>query len=172
MNTHVAFLRAINVGGTGKLPMADLRMRCEQLGYADVRTLIQSGNVVLRSSEDFATVRLRLESALLEHLGAPIDVIVRSPHELAAILTANPFPDANPSRVAVHLANDPIDAVIVDAISAPGREELASGIREIYIHYPDGMGTSRLQLPKELGRATARNLNTLRRTLALAKPPT
>ena len=171
MTTHIAFLRAINVGGTGKLPMAELRALCEGLGYGDVRTLIQSGNLVLSASDDGTTVRLRLEAALVEHLARPIDVILRSPHELRAILTANPFPDANPTRVAVLLANNPVDAALAATIVTPGREQVASGVRELYIHYPDGVGASRLKLPRELEHATVRNLNTLRRTLALAEPP-
>ena len=69
MTVFVALLRAVNVGGTGMLSMVDLKALCEEIGFIDVRTYIQSGNVVFRTGEDEATVQARLEEALAAKMG-------------------------------------------------------------------------------------------------------
>ncbi|MBI9115679.1 DUF1697 domain-containing protein [Sanguibacter suaedae] len=167
MGTVVALLRAVNVGGTGRLAMADLRTLCTRLGYEDVRTYIQSGNLVLRTDDPPATVRQDLETALREHLGAPVDVVVRTGNELRALADAIPFPDADGARVSVLVGNDPVPRADVEAVVSPDGEEVVCGEREVYVHYPNGMGRSRLRLPSTLGVVTARNMNTIRRLVGM-----
>jgi uncharacterized protein (DUF1697 family) len=167
MNSYVALLRAVNVGGTGKLPMADLKALCERAGFLKVRTYIASGNVVFASGLPEARVKAALESALEEYAGKPVGVLVRTSAEMAGVVAANPFPDASPSRaVAIFLdAPPPRDA----AERATGRdgEEIRLGTREIYVHYGDGMARSRLKIPAAAA-GTARNLNTISRLAAMA----
>ena len=89
--THIALLRAVNVGGTGKLPMAALRAMAEELGFTQVRSYIASGNLLLQSPMSATEVRVALEARLLRFAGKPVGVVVRSPANLAAVLAANPF---------------------------------------------------------------------------------
>ena len=86
MNTYVALLRAVNVGGTGKLPMADLREMCERIGFINVRTYIASGNVVFASASSASEVQTDLEGALAEYGGKPVGVVVLTPEEMATVL--------------------------------------------------------------------------------------
>src|SRR6202008_63371 len=97
MTVFVAFLRAINVGGTGMLPMKDLAALCTDLGLQDVRTYIQSGNVVFASKLAERKVQAQLEKALAAKMGKKIDVMVRTAAELRSILLGNPFPRAKPA---------------------------------------------------------------------------
>jgi uncharacterized protein (DUF1697 family) len=90
MQTCVALLRTVNVGGTGKLPMTGLRAMCERLGFDRVRTYVTSGNVVFQSTLAEASVKIALERAPEAYAGKPVGVMVRTGTELAAILAANP----------------------------------------------------------------------------------
>jgi len=94
MTRYIALLRAVNVGGTGKLPMADLKSICEDAGFARVETYIASGNVVFESKAAPSKVKSELEARLLEYAGKPIGVMVRTAAEMRTVLKANPFPDA------------------------------------------------------------------------------
>jgi uncharacterized protein (DUF1697 family) len=164
---HIALLRAVNVGGTGKLPMADFRALCVALGLQDVQTYIQSGNLVARSPLGAPKVKQALEGALAKRLGKPCQVVLRSPAQLQAALEALPFPDAAPNRVLVVLLDAPPPADALQGWKIPGREELRLIGRELFIHFPDGMGKSRLKVPFA-DSGTGRNLNTLRALLAMA----
>lgn len=169
MTVFVAFLRAINVGGTGKLPMGELRALCADIGFENVQTFIQSGNVVFTTAHSDEDVRLMLESRLEQHAGSQVDVVVRTAAELARVVDANPFPDAEGAKVAVVLGNAQVpDSVVGDTV-APDGEEVVAGVREVYIHYPDGMGRSKLKLPKAVGIVTVRNINTVTKLVELAK---
>lgn len=167
MPVLVALLRAVNVGGTGKLPMAELRSLCEAAGFDDIRTYIQSGNVVFHTALTADAAKTALEARLRDHLGKPVGVIIRTGEALRDILAANPFPAAAPNQVAILFLDNPPpqDA----AALAKGRtdERIEPGLREIYIHYPSGMGRSRLRLPA-MDQGTARNLNTVARLAAMA----
>src|SRR5690606_26228494 len=99
MTVYVALLRAVNVGGTGKLPMRDLVRICGEVGFASVRTWIASGNAVFESEQSEASVKAALEDGLFRHAAKPIGVLVRTAAELAGILAANPFPDAAPNMI-------------------------------------------------------------------------
>lgn len=160
MTRYVAFLRAVNVGGTGKLPMAELRAMCESIGFSSVRTYIASGNVVFDSPHDAATVKRALERSLEKYAGKPVGVLIRTGPELAAVLAGNPFKTAAPNRtVAIFLdAPPPADALA----KASGRqdEDMALGKREVYVHYGSGMARSKLKIPAAIA-GTARNMNTV-----------
>ena len=108
MACFVALLRAVNVGGTGKLPMTDLKAMCEAAGSRSVRTYIASGNVVFESDRPPAVVRKELEDRLLAYAGKPVGVILRTAREMAEVLARNPFPQAPPNRtVAIFLEAAP-----------------------------------------------------------------
>lgn len=160
MGAFVALLRAVNVGGTGKLPMTELKAMCEELGFAAVRTYIASGNVVFTSRKSEAAIKSALEKRLQANAGAPVGVLVRSAAELAKVLADNPFPKAAPNRtVAIFLDKAP-PADTLAGMRGQKDEEIRLGRREIYVHYGDGMGTSKLVIPAAK-TGTARNMNTI-----------
>src|SRR5581483_10144531 len=97
MGAFVVLLRAVNVGGTGKLPMSELKRICEDLGFSAVRTYIASGNVVFASSKSEAAIKTALEKRLEAYAGRPVGVIVRSAAEMAEVAANNPFPKAKPN---------------------------------------------------------------------------
>lgn len=108
MTQYVALLRAVNVGGTGKLAMSELQAMCESIGFAKVRTYIASGNVVFESDLSETSVKARLERCLETYAGTQIGVLIRTGAELAAVLAGNPFRSAAPNRtVAIFLDAPP-----------------------------------------------------------------
>ncbi len=160
MSSFVALLRAVNVGGTGKLPMSDLKEICEELGFAAVRTYIASGNVVFSSRKSEAAIKSALEKRLEVYARKPVGVLVRSAAEMAQVFADNPFPDAAPNRtMAVFLDRAPPSDILAGVLGQRG-EQILLGRREIYIHYGDGMGTSKLVIPAAKN-GTARNMNTV-----------
>lgn len=168
MHTLVALLRAVNVGGTGKLPMAELRALCERAGFTGVRTYIQSGNVVLRSRIGPEKARAVLERGVGVALGKPAQVMIRTADELEAVMERNPFPDAAPGQLLVVFLHDAPPAGTIAGWRIPGRERLELLGRELFIHFPDGMGRSKLKIPfADVG--TGRNLNTVRTLVAMAR---
>lgn len=158
--TWIALLRAVNVGGTGKLPMADLRALCSDAGFSDVATYIASGNVVFRSNAKPDVVRALLEKQLLAYAGKPVGVLLRTAAEMAAVLKENPFASLPGNRTYTFFldAAPPKDAI--KAATGVSDEELRLGRHEIYVYYPGGMGESRLRIPAAKS-ATARNMNTV-----------
>lgn len=168
MTAYIALLRAVNVGGTGKLPMADLKRVGEEAGFARVRTYIASGNLLFDSDVDEAAVKAALEARLEAYAGKPVGVLVRTAEEMAAVGDANPFPDAAPNRVvAIFLdAAPPADAL--DRVTGRRGEELRLGRREIYVHYGDGMADSKLRIAAAR-EGTARNMNTVAKLAQLAR---
>ena len=168
MSSHVALVRAINVGGTGKLAMRDLREICEGLGLENPVTYIQSGNVVFESKLREAQVKQKLEKALAKKLGKPVAVLIRGERELAAALEHNPFSRADPKRVLLVFLDRAPDGFLLGDGRRPGGEELVLLGRELFIHFPKGMGASRLVLPfRDVG--TGRNLNTVRKLFELLR---
>ena len=166
MAVYVALLRAVNVGGVS-LPMAELKAICEALGFTDVATYIQSGNVLFRADAAEAAVARRLDEALGQRLGKAPGVMIRGATELRAIADNAPFPHAPPNYLLVHFFGEPPPADTLAAMVAPGGEEARLSGREIYVHYPDGSGRSKLKLPA-LKSGTSRNLNTVRKLADLA----
>lgn len=167
MKTFVALVRAVNVGGTGKLPMSQLRAMCEAAGFAEVRTFIASGNVIFRSAKSEVQIKAALEACLRAHAGKPVGVLVRTAAELAAVLKANPFPQAAPNRTVAIFLNKPPPATCLAEITGQAGEEVRLGKREVYVHYGAGMAKSKLRIPvAEDG--TARNMNTIAKLTVLA----
>jgi uncharacterized protein (DUF1697 family) len=165
--TFIALLRAVNVGGTGLLPMKELSALCTDLGFGKVQTYIQSGNVVFESKLSEKSVRAKLEEVLTKRLGKKADVLIRTPSEMRGILEANPFPEAHPSRVSVLFLCNPVPKDWLHTVVAPGGEEIRLGHREVYIYYPDGMGRSKLKLNFPGDPGTARNINTIAKLVAM-----
>jgi len=164
----IALLRAVNVGGTGKLAMGELRAVCERAGLRNVTTYIQSGNVVFTSDLPAAKLKTKLEGALARTMESPVRVFIRTPPQLAAILERNPFPRAAPSRVIVLFLDRVARESSLAGVDVPGREEIRASGREVFILYPDGMGRSKLKTPfHESG--TGRNLNTVAKLLELGR---
>lgn len=160
MSVYVALLRAVNVGGTGKLPMSELRSLCESAGFADVRTYIASGNVVFKSALSKTAVKAKLEQCLADYAGKPVGVVIRTAKEMAAVLAANPFKSAAPNRAVVIFLDGPPPVDALANASGQQAEEMALGEHEIYVHYPDGIGASKLKIPAAKA-GTARNINTV-----------
>jgi len=161
MTAYVALLRAVNVGGTGKLPMTELAAMCEAAGFEQVKTYIASGNVIFTSGESERAVKAALEKAMEKYAGKPVGVMVRTAAEMAAVRDANPFPDAPGNRVVANFLDEaPPQDAIAQATNING-EEMALGKREIYIRYTDhGMADSKLKIPAAK-TGTARNMNTV-----------
>ncbi|NLP65800.1 DUF1697 domain-containing protein [Paraburkholderia sacchari] len=160
MPTFIALLRAVNVGGTGKLPMTELRAMCEALGFASVRTYIASGNVVFQSRLSAASVKQQLERSLEDYAGKPVGVLLRTADEMAAVLAANPFASAPPERTLAIFLDAAPSADALEKASGQGTERIALGTREIYVYYQDGIARSKLKIPAAKN-GTARNMNTV-----------
>lgn len=168
MPTYIALLRAVNVGGTGKLPMADLRAACTAQGFTNVRSYLASGNLVLESRLSAAKVRAALEALVSELLGKPATVLVRRAADLAELLAALPFGDHDGAKVLLLFTETPIRERALTEIAAPDGEQLVAIGSTLCIHFPNGMGRSRLRIPyQDVG--TGRNLNTVRALLAMAR---
>lgn len=167
MNTFIALLRAVNVGGTGKLPMTELKSMCEAAGFTSVKTYIASGNVVFDSDKSAAKVKAALEAALLAYAGKPVQVLVRTAPEMAKVLAANPFPDKAPNRtVAIFLDQAP-PADTLATLTGKKEEEIVLGAREIYVHYGAGMADSKLKM-RAASEGTARNINTIAKLVEMS----
>jgi len=167
--TYICFLRGINVGGNTMLPMNELKSLCEKLGFQRVRTYIQSGNVIFESLLDEAALAKHLEAALQKRMGKHIPVALRTIDELDEVLKKNPFQKAEPAKVGVMFFAKPVHKDFLDSVSTSTGEEVKIGNREIYIHYPNGMGRSKLKLPKEAKEGTVRNINTVRKLIELCR---
>lgn len=169
MPIFVALLRAVNVGGTGKLPMADLVSMAKAAGFQRVRTYIASGNLVFESPGSEKDVKAVLEQSLASYAGKHVGVLVRTAEQMATVLAANPFPEKPPNRTVVIFLDAPPPPDTLAQVVAPGGEEVRVGTREIYVSYGDTMGRSKLKIPAAKS-GTARNINTVARLAAMASP--
>ncbi|WP_027580872.1 DUF1697 domain-containing protein [Bradyrhizobium sp. Ai1a-2] len=167
MPTYIALLRAVNVGGTGKLPMTELKAMCVAEGFASVQTYIASGNVVFDSKWPAAKVKVALEKRLQAYAGRPVGVVIRTAEELAAVLKANPFPKAPLNWTVAIFLDDAPPADALAAVKGQQDEEVRLGKREIYVAYGAGMGRSKLRIPAA-ANGTARNINTIAKLVELA----
>ncbi|SRR5690554_6853867 len=165
MTVYIALLRAVNVGGTTKLPMADLVRLAESAGFLRPEAYIASGNLIFESAGSEEEVRAKLEDALADYSGKQVGVVVRTAEELAAVLSAHPFLDRAPNRTTIVFLDAPPPAEL--EVFAPDGEEVRAGTREIYVHYPNGMGRSKLRIPAAKN-GTSRNLNTVTRLVTLS----
>lgn len=168
MSAYVALLRAVNVGGTGKLPMSELKAMCEAAGFEKITTYIASGNVVFVSALSETRVRQALENRLAAYAGKPVGVLVRTAQEMAEVLKNNPFPDSKPNfTVAVFLDEQPGKTALEGVRNRAEDETIALGKREIYVSYGSGMGRSKLAIPAAK-EGTARNMNTIAKLAEMA----
>lgn len=176
MPRQIALLRGINVGKHRRVGMADLRELLTGLGYEDVQTYLQSGNVLLTSDRPAEKVQRELEQQIEAKLGVDPLVIVRTRDELADVIARDPFGDVadDPKRYQVTFLSaepDPERVGKLDEFDIAPERFVVSG-REIYAWHPDGLQRSRLApalTDKRLGvTATARNWNTVTKLLALA----
>jgi uncharacterized protein (DUF1697 family) len=167
MTTYVALLRAVNVGGSGKLPMAELRALCSDAGFTDVETYIASGNVVFRSRASASIVTATLERRLTIYAGKPMGVLLRTAAELQAVLEGNPFAKYPGNRCCAFFLDRAASSEALDHATGVTDEQMRLGKREIYVHYPNGMGQSKLRIP-EAKTGTARNMNTVAAVAAMA----
>jgi len=148
MTSYVAMVRGINVGGRAKVAMADLRTAFSGLGYEDVRSYIQSGNVVFRTAQGARGLPAAIEARLAEDLGLPVKVVIRTSTELATILARNPLADGSRDTGGLHvtfLAASPT-AARARALD-PGAhlpDEFRVVGREVYVHCPNGYGRTKL----------------------------
>ena len=170
--TYVALLRGINVGGHQKVPMAQLRALLTGLGYRDVRTLLQSGNVVFRSPPTAPAVLERaITDAIAASLGLTVAVLVRTGEELAAVVAANTLPTHEPARFLVLFLAAPVPPPELD-LPAYAPEQVQFADREVYLYCANGIlesGLAKVLTDRRLGTAvTARNWNTVTKLLALA----
>lgn len=175
MARYAALLRGVNVGGSSRIAMTDLRALLAGLGYTGVATLLQSGNAVFTASEGSAeAVAAGIRARLASELGLSAAVMVRPGEDLRRVVESIPFAVRDPAKCAVAFLDGEVDrerlAGLDPAAFAP--EELASGERELYLYLPDGLGRARLPpaLARRLGAPfTVRNWNTTTRLLALAE---
>lgn len=174
MTTYIALLRAVNVGGYGKISMADFRKLLEGLGFQNVQTYIQSGNAVFDAPGSAAKVGAALAAGLQKLMGAPVDVILRTHDELTSLIAANPFAkEAATNGALVHVAflggqagkaaAPALQAIVEKYPARRDRYHLAGS--HIYFHFPDGAAETRFSgksLDKAVGvPGTGRNWNTV-----------
>jgi uncharacterized protein (DUF1697 family) len=169
----VALLRAVNVGGRSKVPMAELRALAASLGYGDPVTYIQSGNLVITTDVSPTTIERVLADAIERELGVSTVVIVRTAAQMVAIAAADPYADevdpTKRSTVFFTASPDNPDALASDRF-APDRFTVLGS--EMYLHLPQGMGKATFSMPvveRALGvRGTARNATSVAKLAALA----
>jgi uncharacterized protein (DUF1697 family) len=177
MTTWITLFRGINVGGRNILPMKELKALLEDLGCADVRTYIQSGNVVFRHNEREATsLSQTISQAVLNRFHFAPYVLFMTVNSLKSALAINPFSSAeeNPSTVQLYfLSAVPTEANLGGLKQLKSASEKFELIDQVfYLHAPDGIGRSKLaaRVEKLLGvPATARNWRTVQKVLELAK---
>ena len=167
MTGYVALLRAVNVGGTGKLPMTTLAQMCETVGFKKVKTYIASGNVVFESDGSEDQVRSALEDELHAYAGKSVGVIVRTATEIADTLARNPFTDSPGNRVMTLFVDEALPTDPLDGLTGIKNEQVRLGKRELFVLYPDGMANTRLRIPSEK-QGTARNMNTVAKLAEMA----
>jgi uncharacterized protein (DUF1697 family) len=176
--THLVFLRAVNLGSIGKIAMSDLRAWLMKLGFVDVQTLLQSGNLVFRGgSLSGAALEQHLEREAEKGLRLRTDFFVRTVKEWKEVIAHNPFHDAaknDASHLLVAVLKSAPTSSQVKALETAikGRERVRAYGRHAYVVYPDGIGTSKLTLSmieRHLGtRGTCRNWNTTLKMAVLA----
>jgi uncharacterized protein (DUF1697 family) len=176
MARHVVLLRGINLGPRNRIAMGELREALEEAGFEDVRTHLQSGNIVLTSGTKPESVARKAEQVIKRRFGLEIPVVVRSRAELAKVVKRNPLGDVaiEPKRYQVSFLSAKPPAKLVaelEAVAVPGERVVAVG-REIYAWHPEGVARSKLWAKlagKGLGvTATARNWTTVEALLELA----
>lgn len=179
--TYAALLRGVNVGGSRKLPMADLRTLMTGLGHDGVRTHLQSGQAVFTAGHgDEGSLAAELAGAIEERFGFAVDVIVRDHAYLRAVAEACPFPAAELEARQLHVTylSAPVTADRYAGVDAPAHlpEEFRLGDRCLYLYAPEGLGRSKLAEALSRPRhtkgmiSTTRNWNTVLKLVELTAP--
>jgi uncharacterized protein (DUF1697 family) len=169
MTRFVALLGGINVGGNTKVPMADLRALCEEIGWIEVTTYIQSGNVLFSAPGGALDQEAKLEPAIERRFGFAASVIVRAASDWPGIVASNPFEEAarvEPNRLMLCLSKEPPNPDSEQTLQGRARdgERVRLAGDALWIHYRQGAGTSKLA-PALISRligspVTARNFRT------------
>jgi uncharacterized protein (DUF1697 family) len=157
MTGYVALLRGVNLVGKSTLRMADLKAIAEELGLDRPRTFIASGNLLFASDEPEEKLRRMLQERLQVHMGKDVRVMLRTADEMAAVVRANPFPEAPGNRVQAFFMNEPPPASLLKGVRNKADDErVVVGTREVFVGYGErGIGRSRLRIPAaESGTAT------------------
>jgi len=177
VTTYVALLRGINVGGRTQLAMDDLRQRFVDLGHADVRTYLRTGNVIFRSDGRSQASAAAIEERIARDLGMRVTVLLRTAADLEAIVAGSPFLEGGRDASKLHvtfLADAPAKerpARLDTRQAAPDEAEIVG--REVYLHCPNGYGRTKLSnafLERHLGvAATTRTWRTVTSLRDLAR---
>jgi uncharacterized protein (DUF1697 family) len=173
---RIVLLRGINIGPRNRIAMPELREALTEAGYKDVRTYVQSGNVVLRSRAAPKTIERKCERLIAERFGLEIDVVVRTRDELAEVVRRDPLGDVveEPKRYQVSFLEKELGDETVERLTeaATGDERLVAIGRELYAWHPAGVARSKLWgrlADRDLGvKATARNWTTVNKLLEMA----
>jgi len=179
MRSYLALLRGINVGPHKQVDMGELRRIVAQLGFADTRSLLRTGNLVFQcQARSCAQMERLLEAEVQRHLDLETKFFVRTAEEWQAVIARNPLRDEaarDPSHLLVMFLKDAVEAKDVKALQTAitGREIVRGDGKHLYIVYADGIGRSRLTnaaIEKKLGTSgTGRNWNTVLKLGAMAK---
>ena len=177
--TYISLLRGINVSGQKMIKMSELASLYESIGFGNVRTYVQSGNVIFESTiNDPVKIQNKIEKGLEANFGYQVKVIIRTPDEIKEIIKKNPFikkPGVDIIRLYVSfLSNVPAPALLKDlTVNKKPSEEFKIIGKEVYLYMPEGFGTSKLQIgvfEKKLSTiATARNWKTVNMLYELSK---
>ncbi len=174
MPRRVLLLRGVNVGGANPIAMADLRALLEDLGYADARTHLQSGNAVVTTGDAPEAVAAAARAALAERAGLSVRVVVRTGEELAAIVAADRLGDVadDPARRVVVFLSEPPPGSALDELRGRdfGEERWEAEGREVHAWCPGGLGRSPVlaAVYAALPEGTARNWRTVTRLAEMA----
>jgi uncharacterized protein (DUF1697 family) len=174
---RVALLRGVNLGGGRTVPMARLREVAAALGWQDVATHLQSGNLLFRADGPPAELAAQLSVALRAELGIAVDVVIRTGAELGALLTAHPFADGDPARTVIACCDRPVGELaarrLADLATGSERVRVADTGTDIYAAFPDGQAASKLAAglvtAVRPATGTARNLRTIAKLVGLAE---
>jgi len=170
MGTYIVLLRAVNVGGRNKVPMAELRTAVEAAGFGDVGTYVQSGNLICSSRKKAPGVATAIHKLVEAEFGHDIEVIVRTPAELAALDEANPYPDADPKQSGVVFLAAAPDGPLDASKFAPDTCVVSGA--DVFVHCPSSFADTKLTagwVEKQVGQAgTRRNWNTIHKLVQLA----
>jgi uncharacterized protein (DUF1697 family) len=175
MNTFIALLKGINVGGHKKVPMIALRELLKELGYQDIQTYIQSGNVIFKTEErNIQKIEDTISTSVKKHFGFEVSVLVKTREDLKRIFEASPFPEEQKKASYFMMLNHKPEQVLIDKVSEKVYEgetyEIISDC--IYYFYEKGLGQAKFNVnffERKLNTfATARNYNTLVKLLYLS----
>lgn len=173
MRRYAALMRAVNVGGKGSLPMAEVREMLAKAGFDDPQTLLASGNAIVGSTLTPAEIERRFEAGIEARFGFKTDVLVRDADQLTTVIAKNPFPDfarERPSTFIAYFLRGDVEGDLADLKPfCVFGEEIAVGPGCLYLCYPEGSGNSKLSgatIERKLKvRGTGRNWNTVGKLL-------